>query len=117
MWADDTPDNEQTKKASEGPLAEAVKVDEEWPSLPQSDVALNDLTDQITQPPTMDGTNDNTQMDSGSQATPSTNISPVDALGTGMTRMKKLCLNKSSDSLLDWKRNRNRNTISTKGKH
>jgi hypothetical protein len=117
MWADDTPDDEQTKRASERPLAEAVNVDEEWPPLPQSDVALNDHTVQITQPPTMDGTHDNTQKDSGSQATPSTNITPVDALGTGMTRIKKLRLDKSSDNLLAWKRNRNRNSISTKGKH
>jgi hypothetical protein len=48
-----------------------VKIDEEWPPLPKLDIALNALTDQITQPPTMEGTNDNTPMDSDSQATPS----------------------------------------------
>jgi len=94
-----------------------VKVDEEWPPLPQSDTALNDLTDQITQPPTMDGTNDNTQMNSDSQATPSTTVTPTEILGTEMTRKKKLHLDKSSDNILDRKHNRNRTTISTKDKH
>jgi hypothetical protein len=71
MWADDTPDDEHNRKASEQPRAEAVKIDEEWPPLPQADIALNALTDQVTQPAIMEGTNDNTSMDSDSQATPS----------------------------------------------
>jgi len=48
-----------------------VKIDEEWPPLPKLDIALNALMDQITQPTTMEGTDDNTPMDSDSQATPS----------------------------------------------
>ena len=48
-----------------------MKNDEEWRPLPKSDIAVNAFTDKVTQPPTMEGTNDNNPMDSDSQATPS----------------------------------------------
>ena len=70
MWADDTPDDEHNRKAPKQPRAEVVKIDKERPPLPKSDISLNALTDQITQPTNMEGTNDNTPMDSDCQATP-----------------------------------------------
>jgi hypothetical protein len=87
---------------------EPSKGEDEWPTLPQPDVALQDTTDLPIQHHSLDKYNGSDRVPSDVQGTTRDTLMPTDTSGTGITRTKKQRLDKSSEQLYGRKRTWNR---------